>query len=155
MLAFFDAGSQGFFDKDMFACGQRLEAERHVELVGALDKIRNHFGVNRIAQAGALAALQDIEFVQDVVHQVAVGRDEYAAAAADVGLQAIPSATNFVALDAGSSKSAEALMGDLLARDIFVRKPSLAPLDRCVRITVVLPEERKVVIEALRASLRS
>jgi len=144
------------FSKVYGMAGSRIGyAIAHRDIVAMLDKIRNHFGVNRIAQAGALAALQDIEFVQDVVHQVAVGRDEYAAAAVDVGLRAVSSATNFVALDAGSSGRAEALMGDLLARDIFVRKPSLAPLDRCVRITVVLPEERKVVIEALRASLRS
>ena len=58
----------------------------HRDLVTGLNKIRNHFGVNRIAQAGALASLRDREFVAGVIAEVAAGREEYARLAESLGL---------------------------------------------------------------------
>ena len=122
----------------------------HREVVGALDKVRNHFGVNRVAQAGALASLADGDFVRSVVRQVAEGQEEYAALAAELGLGVVPSATNFVALDLGSGDRARALLQALLARDVFVRMPGVVPLDRCIRLTVGPAKERATFAEVLR-----
>ena len=122
----------------------------HREVVGALDKVRNHFGVNRVAQAGALASLADGDFVRAVVRQVAQGQEEYAALAVELGLGVVPSATNFVALDIGSGDRARSLMQALLARDVFVRMPGVAPLDRCIRLTVGPAAERAAFAEVLR-----
>lgn len=122
----------------------------HREVVGALDKVRNHFGVNRVAQAGALASLADGDFVWSVVRQVAEGQEEYAALAAELGLGVVPSATNFVALDLGSGDRARALLQALLARDVFVRMPGVVPLDRCIRLTVGPAKERATFAEVLR-----
>lgn len=125
------------------------------EVVVGMSKIRNHFGVNRVAQAGALASLEDPDFVASVVAEVERGRAEYAALAAGLGLGALPSATNFVALDTGDGERARALLGALEARDVFVRMPGVAPLDRCIRVTVGTAEERaafaRVLPEALAA----
>src|ERR1051325_2350654 len=76
------------------------------ETVAAFNKIRVQFGVNRVAQAGALASLRDQEFVSSVVAAVATGRQEYAALAVKLGLASLPSATNFVAIDMGSFERA-------------------------------------------------
>ncbi len=122
----------------------------HREVVEALDKVRNHFAVNRLAQAGALASLRDESFVQSVVEQVAQGRREYSALARELGAVGLPSATNFVALDAGSSARAKALVAALLARGVFVRMPGVAPLDRCIRISVGPASERVLMAEILR-----
>ena len=119
-------------------------------VIAALDKVRNHFGVNRIAQAGALASLKDGEFVRSVVRQVAEGKREYAAMAAELGLQMIPSATNFAAIDVGDGERARTLLQALLMRDVFVRMPGVAPLDRCIRLTVGPPAERSAFAQILR-----
>ena len=59
----------------------------HRDMVAALDKVRNHFGVNRIAQAGALASLGDDEFVREVVREVEEGRREYASVSRGIGTE--------------------------------------------------------------------
>lgn len=122
-------------------------------VVASLDKIRHHFGVNRIAQIGALAALDDREFVRDVVAEVARGRDEYTRVAARHGCATIVSSTNFVCIDCDSRARAEAVVASLLARGIFVRKPALAPLDGYIRVTVGTAPERAHFAEAFAGAL--
>jgi histidinol-phosphate aminotransferase len=121
------------------------------EIIAAFDKIRLHFGVNRVAQAGALASLQDTEHLEAVVAAVAAGRDEYAAVARDLGFTPLPSATNFVTMDVGGVKRARALVAALAERGVFIRMPGAPPLDRCVRVTVGTPEERAAFADILRA----
>jgi histidinol-phosphate aminotransferase len=123
------------------------------EMVTSFEKIRLHFGVNRVAQAGALASLQDPAFVRNVIQAVAEGRVEYEALAREVGLQTLPSATNFVSFDAGDAGRAQAILDALVERGVFVRKSITPPLDRCVRVTVGTPSERQVFAEILREVL--
>jgi len=103
----------------------------------AFDKIRNHFGVGRLAQAGALAALQDTEWLAHVTAAVAAGRDRIRAIARANGLVARDSAANFVALDCGGDAArARAVLDGLAAHGVFVRMPGAPPLNRCIRVTV-------------------
>lgn len=127
----------------------------HRSLIESLGKIRNHFGVNRIAQAGALASLQDHIFLAEVQREVQVGRAEYAAMASSLGLQAIPSGANFVAIDVGSAMRAKTLLTVLERRGVFVRMPGVPPLDRCVRITVGKADERAMLRDILPDALRA
>ena len=60
-----------------------------------MDKIRQHFGLNVVAQAGALAALRDDAHLRKVVREVAAGREEYYWVAAAHGQPCVESATNF------------------------------------------------------------
>ena len=101
----------------------------------------------------ALASLGDDEFVREVVREVEEGRREYAALAAELGLKPVPSATNFVALDVGSGERARSLMQVLLQRGVFVRMPGVAPLDRCIRLTVGPAAERQAFAKVLREVL--
>jgi histidinol-phosphate aminotransferase len=119
------------------------------EIIQTFEKVRLHFGVNLVAQKGALASLQDGGHLQDVVAAVTAGRQEYAALARDVGLVPLPSATNFVTMDAGSPQRAKAIMDALAARDVFIRKPGAPPLDRCIRVTVGTETERALFAEIL------
>ncbi|MEM6619110.1 MAG: pyridoxal phosphate-dependent aminotransferase [Pseudomonadota bacterium] len=112
------------------------------ELIDAFNRVRNHFGVGRISQAGALAALQDQRYIRAVVDEVTRGRERIVQIAADQGLTAVPSAANFVALDCGHDGGyARAVMQALRARDCFVRMPFVAPQDRCIRVTVGKPAD--------------
>ena len=120
--------------------------------IGGLGRIRNHFGVNRIAQAGALASLEGAAFIASVVEEVARGRDEYYALARRLGLSPVPSATNFVAIDAGGDgERARALLARLQDRGVFVRMPGVAPLDRCIRVTVATAGERALFAQAFES----
>ncbi|PSM18089.1 pyridoxal phosphate-dependent aminotransferase [Nitratireductor sp. StC3] len=114
-------------------CGYAI-GER--EQIRAFDKVRNHFGVNRMAQAAALAALADRAWLNSVVGEVAAARDRIAAIAAENGLAALPSATNFVTIDCGRDGAyAHKVMAALLGAGIFVRKPMAPGLDRCIRVS--------------------
>jgi histidinol-phosphate aminotransferase len=105
--------------------------------ISAFDKVRNHFGVNRMAQTAALAALADQAYLAKVVGEVAACRQRIADIADANGLASLPSATNFVAIDCGRDGAfALKVMQGLVARDVFVRKPMAPVLDRCIRISV-------------------
>lgn len=104
--------------------------------IRAFDKIRNHFAMNRAAQAGALAALRDDAWLEEVRLRVSAARRRIAAIAAANGCVALPSATNFVAVDCGRDGGfARAVLQALAARGVFVRMPFVAPQDRCIRIS--------------------
>jgi histidinol-phosphate aminotransferase len=110
--------------------------------VVTFQKIRLHYGVNRNAQIGALASLQDEQFRRYVVEQVAQGREDYYALAASLGTSALRSHTNFVCIDFETNERATAVMNALLAHGAWIRKPAAPPLDRYVRVSVGTPEER-------------
>ena len=86
-------------------------------------------------------------FLAQVVAAVEKGRQEYYALAEGLGLDYVASATNFVAIDVGDGERAHSLLGKLQEKGIFVRMPGVAPLDRCVRVTVGLPPERALFAE--------
>ena len=106
------------------------------ELISAFNKVRNHFGMNRMAQAGALAALHDQDWLVQVQTRIASARDRIGAIARDNGLTPLPSATNFVAIDCGRDGAfAKAVLDALVAQGIFVRMPFAAPQNRCIRVS--------------------
>lgn len=105
-------------------------------LIEAFNKVRNHFGMNRISQAGALAALADQDWLSFVQSEVEKSRAEIARIAWANGLVTVSSATNFVAIDCGRDGAfARRVLDHLIVNDIFVRMPFVAPQDRCIRVS--------------------
>lgn len=105
--------------------------------VEAFDKIRNHFGMARVSVAGALAALKDQAYLHDVVGKIAVARDRISAIARNNGLSPLPSATNFVTIDCQRDGTyARAIVDGLMEHGVFIRMPGVAPLNRCIRVSV-------------------
>ncbi len=124
------------------------------EITRAFDKIRNHFGVGIVAQAAALAALADREWLADVIARVNRSKARMAEIAAGCGLRALPSATNFMAIDCGRDGAfAKAVLDGLIERDLFVRKPWVAPMDRCIRVSAGTDADLDLFAEALPAAL--
>ncbi|MBP9951207.1 MAG: pyridoxal phosphate-dependent aminotransferase [Cypionkella sp.] len=126
-------------------------------LATAFDKVRNHFGMGRVAQAGALAALQDHGYLDEILARTLTARDRLSGIARANGLAPLPSATNFVTMDCGRNGDyASAILRALADRRVFVRMPGVAPLNRCIRVS--LGDEAKLAIfesalpDAIRAA---
>jgi histidinol-phosphate aminotransferase len=118
--------------------------------IAAFDKIRNHFGISRISQAGAIAAVADQDWVAHVRAEVEKSRARIAALATANGLKPLPSATNFVTIDCGRDGThARAIVDGLLSHGIFIRMPGVAPLNRCIRISCGGPNEMDALSGAL------
>ncbi|MEH6646875.1 pyridoxal phosphate-dependent aminotransferase [Sulfitobacter sp.] len=126
----------------------------HPDLIESFHKVRNHFGMNRAAQAGALAALGDQTYLKNIQQQIAQARTRIAQIAQDNGLMPLPSAANFVTIDCGrDSTFAKAVLDGLITRGIFVRMPFVAPQNRCIRISCGTPEMLDVLAAALPGAL--
>jgi histidinol-phosphate aminotransferase len=124
------------------------------DLVTAFGKVRNHFGMNRAAQAGALAALEDADWLEYVKTQIATSRDRIAKIARENGLTPLPSAANFVAIDCGrDGVFAKSVLDGLVARGIFVRMPFAAPQNRCIRVSCGTAENLDAFAAALPLAL--
>jgi len=125
-------------------------------LIRAFDKIRNHFGVNRMAQVGALAALADQPYLGRVIGQIAQSRERIGAIVRANGLEALPSATNFVAVDCGGDGAfAKRVLEERIARGVFVRMPGGGRLDRCIRLSAGTQADQAILSEGLPEALRA
>ncbi|MHC1549646.1 pyridoxal phosphate-dependent aminotransferase [Phyllobacterium sp. K27] len=134
-------------------CGYAIGAEQQIT---AFDKIRNHFGMNKLTQIAALAALKDQDYLQQVVGKILAARDRIGAIAEENGLKAIPSATNFVTIDCGKDGAyALSVLNRLIGQDVFVRKPMAPGLDRCIRVSVGLDAELDIFEQQLPLALQA
>jgi len=122
----------------------------HRDLIAGFEKIRNHFGVNRLAQAAALASLRDNEFLPSVSQQVEAGRQLIYKMASEMNLDYLPSSTNFVAVDMGHGDNTRAILNKLVEQGVFIRMPGVAPLDRFLRVGVGSPDEHTAFEKAFR-----
>lgn len=124
-------------------------------LLAAAEKIRYHYGVNRVGQIGALAALQDQEYLASAVARIAAARTRIARIAAEAGLLPLSSAANFVTIDCRRDGAfARAILDALAARDVFVRMPGVAPLNRCIRIGAGRDGDLDILAEELPLALQ-
>ncbi|WP_417425869.1 pyridoxal phosphate-dependent aminotransferase [Hoeflea sp.] len=142
------------FSKAYGLAGQRVGyVIGQAETVSRFDRVRNHFGVNRIGQAAALAALTDQAWLAEVVDRVAAARDRISAIGRSHGFEPIPSATNFVTLDCGASvERAKSILDELVKRGVFIRMPGVAPLNRCIRVSAG-PEAELAIFEQMLAEV--
>jgi histidinol-phosphate aminotransferase len=87
---------------------------------------------------------------------VEAARAEIGRIAAANGLLALPSATNFVAVDCRRDGAyARTVLKALIEGGIFVRMPGIAPLDRCIRISAGRPPDLAVLAEVLPKALKA
>ncbi len=125
-------------------------------MIAAFEKVRNHYGINRVGQIGALAAVNDQAYLATAVARIAAARDRISAIATANGLQPIASAANFVTIDCRRDGAfARRVLDQLLLRDVFVRKPGVPPLDRCIRVSCGRPEELDILEAELPAALEA
>jgi histidinol-phosphate aminotransferase len=123
-------------------------------LIRAFERVRNHFGLSSITQAAAAAALADQDYLDTVIARTNAAKARIDALAHANGLTPLPSATNFVTVDCGADAAfASAVLNGLAERGVFVRKPMVAGLDRCIRITASTEPGLDVLAETLPQAL--
>ncbi len=117
----------------------------------AFQVARNAFTVNGVAQAGALAALEDDAHMRAIVAAMATERDELAAGLRALGCSPFPSVGNFVT--APTELLAADVMAGLEARGIMITGVPAPGYERYVRITVGTAEDTDAILTALREIL--
>ena len=121
------------------------------DAVALMNRIRQPFNVNSLAQAGALAALEDESHVLECVRMIEAGRhflyDEFKT----LGVQYVPSRANFILVDVG--RSAADIYQKLLQEGVIVRPMTPFGMETALRITVGTPEENRKLVRALRTVL--
>jgi histidinol-phosphate aminotransferase len=122
----------------------------HPELIRVLQKTREPFNVNGIAQAGALAALADEEHQAKTKRLTKEGRKYLEEEFAKMNLQFVPSVANFVLVRVGDGK---AIFKALLRKGVIVRALSGYNFPEWVRVTVGTIEQNRRCISALREVL--
>jgi histidinol-phosphate aminotransferase len=126
------------------------------DLIAQFEKVRNHFGMNRAAQAGALEALGDQAWLRSVQARIVASRLRIAGIAKANGLRPLTSATNFVTIDCGRDGSfATRVLAETVARGIFARMPLAAPQNRCIRISCGTPADLELFAQVLPEALRA
>lgn len=143
------------FSKAYGMAGARIGyAIGEASLIKAFDKVRDHFGMNRIGQIGALAALNDQDYLRKVLAKVDASKARISSIAIENGLSPLPSATNFVTIDAGGDgERARALVAALKERGVFVRMPFSPGEDRCIRISAGTEADLDILAEILPKAL--
>lgn len=121
----------------------------HENLISMLLKVKLPFEPSGISAAAALGALDDHAFVQASVDNNERGRAFFQRELRKLGLEAIPSASNFVAVAFETGEQAEQIFEQLLRRGVIVRPLKATGLPQCLRISIGTPEENEMCVEAL------
>ena len=124
----------------------------HPQLIAALEKIRQPFNINSLAQAGALAALDDQDHLARTRANNAKGLDYLQNAFRQLGLEFVPSHANFVLVRVGPAQRVFTQMQEL---GVITRPMAGYQLPEWIRITVGTPEENTRCLEALKKVLGS
>lgn len=131
-----------------YAIGSRV-------LIEALDRVKNSFNsfpIDRIAQAGATAAIQDTAYFEQASQFVVSTRQTLALQLQELGFDVIPSAANFVFARHPEHDGA-ALAQALRERSVIVRHFKQPRIDQFLRITIGTESQCARLIEALKAIL--
>jgi histidinol-phosphate aminotransferase len=120
------------------------------ECVKLLHRVRQPFNVNAMAQAAALAALEDDAHVERTREMTAEGLAYLARAFDELGLEYVPSAANFVLVKVGRGRE---LFDALRRQGVIVRPVDNYGLPEFVRITVGTRAENERLVDALRKAL--
>jgi histidinol-phosphate aminotransferase len=121
------------------------------DAIALMNRIRQPFNVNSLAQVAGLAALDDEAHTLECVRMIEAGRhflyDEFKR----IGLQYVPSRANFILVDVG--RNAADIYQKLLHQGVIVRPMTPFGLETALRITVGTPEENRKLVKALRVVL--
>jgi histidinol-phosphate aminotransferase len=116
-----------------------------------LQRVRQPFNANLIAQVGALASLNDHEHLQKTVNLIKSERSKMQAALAELGIKTVPSQANFLLMEVGDGN---AVFRALLQHGVIVRAMESYKLPAWIRVTIGLPTENERFLQELKKVLK-
>ena len=117
------------------------------ELIGYLERVREPFNINSLAQVAATAALKDKSFLERTLKTTEEGKKYLYRELNKLGLLYLTSATNFVLVDVGDG---ERIFGLLLKEGVIVRDMKAWKLPGFIRVNVGTDSENRRFIKALK-----
>jgi histidinol-phosphate aminotransferase len=127
----------------------------HPELIEALTRVKNSFNsypIDRLAMAGAIAAMEDRDYFEQTRRAIMTTRKALVADLEALGFEVLPSVANFI-FARHPGRDAARLSAALRERSIIVRHFTLPRIDQFLRITVGTDGQCRVLVEALREIL--
>lgn len=121
-------------------------------LTDLMNRVRQPFNVNSLAQAAAIAALQDTEFLAKSFTVNREGKTQLQQGFAKLGLTFVPSYANFVLVKVGDAARVNL---ELLKRGVIVRPVAGDGLPEWLRVSIGLPHENQKFLEALAAVMQA
>ena len=126
----------------------------HPDLISSLWKVKLPFEPGLLSQVAGVAALTDEEFLGHTLAQNQQGLDLYTRELTRLGINWIPSATNFIAMETPEEWTAEQLFEALLRRGVIIRPLEQSGLPGCLRISIGTPEENQECLSCLQEVLQ-
>lgn len=117
-------------------------------LIASMNKVRDPFNVNSLAQVAALTALRDDGFVKRTKRLVNEGKRFLYKEMDMLGISYVPSVTNFILLNIGMDS--EAVYNSLLKKGVIVRNMKGWGMDGFLRVTIGTMKENRIFISALK-----
>ena len=124
----------------------------NAEIIDALNRVREPFNVNSIAQAAAVACLKDQSYYAKALKAVETERAYLYRQFKEMRLLCIPSVTNFILVDVACSS--KKVSNELLRRGVIVRDMNAWGLKTFIRVTIGTTGENRKFIKALKAVLK-
>jgi histidinol-phosphate aminotransferase len=121
------------------------------DAISLMNRIRQPFNVNSLAQAAALAALDDESHVLECVRMIEGGRHYLCDEFTNLGLKFVPPRANFILVDVG--RSASDIYQRLLKEGVIVRPMTPFGMESALRVTVGTPQENRRLVKALKKVL--
>jgi histidinol-phosphate aminotransferase len=127
----------------------------HEEVSGLMNRVRQPFNVNSIGLAGAVAALDDVEFVKRSYALNQAGMLQITTGLRQLGIEYIPSYGNFVSFKLPEKYSARAINESLLKQGVIVRPIGIYEMPQHLRVTVGLESENRKFLSSLETGLHN
>ncbi len=124
----------------------------HPDLIEALERVKNSFNsypIDKLAMAGAVAAIEDQEYLHSISKAVIQTRETLVKDLSQLGFETIPSQANFV-FTKHPSKDAAVIAAALREKHIIVRHFKLPRIDQHLRITIGTDEQCAALIKELK-----
>jgi histidinol-phosphate aminotransferase len=118
------------------------------ELLGYCARMRNTFSVSSVAQAAAMAAIDDDTHIQRAVENNAFQSRFLAQGLERLGYRVVPTSANFLFCDLG--EDAAAVANRLQEEGVSVRPLGPWGAPNCIRVTIGTPEQNQAFFDAMR-----
>jgi len=121
------------------------------EFIAALEKIRQPFNINLLAQTAALAALDDVEHVRKTRQNNFAGLEFFERAFRDLKLEFVPSHANFILVRVGEGQW---IFEAMQKQGVIVRPMGGYQLPEWIRISIGTPQENERCLSTLKSAVK-